>query len=70
MYQKNYKSATTPEVKSKVEKQILSEIEQGNYVIRSKKPTIVSALGAILKPDGGIRLIHDASMPRGHAMND
>ena len=34
------------------------------------KPTIVSALGAIPKPDGSIRLIHDGSMPQGQAMND
>lgn len=54
----------------KVEKQILSEIAEGNYIVRTVKPTIVSALGAIPKPDGGIRLIHDGSMPHGHALND
>ena len=68
--QNNYKSATCPEAKPMVEKQILTEIEEGNYVKVDKKPTIVSALGAIPKPDGGIRLIHDGSMPEGHALND
>lgn len=68
--QSNYKSATSPDVRSQVEKQICSEIAEGNYVRQHKKTTIVSALGAIPKPDGGIRLIHDGSMPHGHAMND
>lgn len=39
-------------------------------MVSKQKPTIVSALGAIPKPDGGIRLIHDGSMPPGIAMND
>ena len=30
----------------------------------------MSALGAIKKSGGGIRLIHDASWPLGHALND
>lgn len=53
-----------------VEKQILTEISEGNYVKVIHKPSIVSALGAIPKDDGGIRLIHDGSMPDGHAMNN
>ena len=34
------------------------------------KPVIVSALGAIPKRNGGIRLIHDCSRPAGAAVND
>ena len=39
-------------------------------MVTNQKPTIVSALGAIPKPNGGIRLIHDASRPTGRALND
>lgn len=66
----NYKSATSAEVRQKVENQIISEIQEGHYIVQNHKPTIVSALGAIPKSDGGIRIIHDGSMPHGHAMND
>jgi len=64
----NYQSAL--EAKDIVEQQILHEINEGHYLEVHQKPTIVSALGAIPKPDGGIRLIHDASKPAGHSIND
>ena len=51
-------------------KQVLSEIECGNYIVCEDKPAIVSPLSAIAKPDGGIRLIHDGSQPEGTSMND
>lgn len=66
----NYWSATNPDNRSTVEKQILTELEEGRYVRVSAKPTIVSGLGAIPKPSGGIRLIHDGSRPTGSALND
>lgn len=67
----NYKSTTNPVNKSKVEETIRNEIMQGNYVISATKPRIVSALGAIPKPDSSeIRLIHDCSRPHGQAVND
>lgn len=54
-----------------VEETILSEIAEGNYVITDAKPTIISALGAIPKPDSSeVRLIHDCSRPTGQALND
>ena len=60
----NYKSATHPSVRDKVEAVIKEEMELGGYVVVQNKPTIVSALGAIPKPDSSnIRLIHDCSMP-------
>jgi hypothetical protein len=67
----NYKSATDRSVRGKVEAQIISEIEEGRYVVTSSKPTIVSALGAIPKAGTDeIRLIHDCSQPSGLAVND
>ena len=39
-------------------------------MITNKKSVIVSALGAIKKSGGGIHLIHDASRPLGHDLND
>lgn len=68
--QANYTSATSVDNRCKVEAQIKSEIREGHYIVENKRRPIVSALGAIPKPDGGIRLIHDGSMPPGHAMND
>ena len=66
---RNYKSATNPTVRATVEQTIPDEIRQGNYVISTTKPTVVSALGAIPKPNS-TRLIHDCSRPHGHAVND
>ena len=55
----NYLSSTKFDVRDKVEETILNEIRQGNYVIIQDKPAIVSALGAIPKPDStDVRLIH------------
>lgn len=67
----NYKSATNPVSRPKVEQTIRDEIAQGNYVLSAVKPRIVSALGAIPKPNSPeIRLIHDCSRPHGQAVND
>jgi hypothetical protein len=67
----NYNSATCPENRNLVEKQILTEIEEGRYIVTQDKPIIVSALGAIRKPDSnGVRIIHDASQPTGKGLND
>lgn len=64
----NYSSALTSH--EAVEGQILEEIKEGRYLVVKDKPTIISALGAIPKSDGGIRLIHDASRPAGSSLND
>ena len=45
-------------------------ITKGHYIIADRPPTIVSALAAIPKDDGTVRLIHDGSRPVGKAMND
>ena len=66
----NYKSATVAH-KEKVEETIRKEIAKGNYQLVHDKPTIVSAIGAVPKPDSDdVRLIHDCSMPQGQGVND
>lgn len=58
----NYRSATVIN-RQKVEAQLRTEIDEGHYIITPKKPAIVSALGAIPKPNSSdIRLIHDCSL--------
>ena len=67
--QHNYRSATAEPYRTKVEKQILHELNSGNYEIVSSKPPLVSALGAIPKPNTDkIRLIHDCSQPANKAV--
>ena len=64
----NYSS--TFENREAIEKQIMTETEEGRYVIVKSSPKIVSALGAIPKDDGSVRLIHDCSRPEGNGLND
>ena len=67
----NYRSATNPAVRIKAEETLLEELGIGNYVVTDHKPVIVSALGAVPKPDSEeVRLIHDCSQPAGKAFND
>jgi len=66
---RNHKSATNPEVRPHIEKLIRGEIDSGHYVVCEIKPTIVSALGAVPKSDGGYRLIHDCSLPEQGSVN-
>ena len=67
----NYKSAPAPDVRPLIEQQIRSEISEGHYRIVTSKPPIVSALGAIPKPNSAkYRLIHDCSRPLDNAVND
>lgn len=66
----NHASCYIKAKKELVHKQVLHEIESGNYIVTPHKPKIVSPLGAVDKPDGGIRLIHDCSMPAGGSVND
>ena len=66
----NCKSSTDPHVRDKVEAQILKEMIVNNYAIVQDKPTIVSAISAVPKPDSDdIRIIHDCSMPKGKGFN-
>lgn len=54
----------------KASKQVLKEVELGNYVICDEPPIILSPMAAIPKPDGDVRLIHDCSRPAGQSVND
>ena len=54
----------------KATKQILKEIENGNYVICDTPPEIISPMAAIPKPDGDVRLIQDCSWSSGRSVND
>ena len=63
--------ASTIEHCDKVEKRIIEEIEDGNYVkVDPSTVKIVSPLAAIEKPDGDVRIIHDLSYPKGYSLND
>ena len=50
--------------------QIKVEILHGNYVEVKTVPLVISPLGVIEKPGGGIRIIHDCSRPPGVSVND
>lgn len=63
----NYKS--TEIYQQEVEQQIQHELVNGNYIVCNSPPRIISALGAIPKGNGKIRLIHDASRPVGNCLN-
>ncbi|MCP4931294.1 MAG: hypothetical protein GY912_04885 [Candidatus Marinimicrobia bacterium] len=65
---KNYFSAF--KYRHPVQNQILEEIENGRYLLVNTPPNIVSALGAIPKKNGDVRLIHDCSHPVGNAVNE
>ena len=54
----NYKSATCATNRPLVEKQLKSELRTGHYKICRQKPQIISAIGAIPKPDSSdIRIV-------------
>ena len=63
---------STKTYKPQVEKELISQLQEGYYVCSSIKPSIVSPMGAIPKDSDAsrIRLIHDGSRPAGSAMND
>ena len=64
----NHKSAM--DHKEEVESELLSQIQSGYYVVASEPPRIISAIGAVPKDSGDVRIIHDGSRPLGEAMND
>ena len=65
----NGRSVTTEAVYPLVTQQILDELANDHYIQYDTPPKIVSALSAIPKPDGNIRLIHDMSHPDGLSVN-
>ena len=65
------RAATSSSTKARVGQIIREEIMQGNYVITSSKPTVVSASGAIPMPNSTeIRIIYDCSRLHRQAVND
>ena len=64
----NYKSATGDDVRDKVDQAIREEINRGNYTTTTEKPTIVSALGAIPKPDSDKTVLSTTAADRNIAM--
>lgn len=64
-------ASTRGELRQAVEKQIISELENGHYRRVQERPAIVSPLGAIPKSQPGkVRLIHDGSRPAVGSLND
>lgn len=66
----NHKSATHVDNRQLVEQAIKSEIINGRYIVAPVHPRIISPLGAIVKDNGKVRVIHDCSRPVGHCVND
>ena len=60
---------STHKYAAKVERELIHQISLGYYVKASTAPQVISPLGAILKDDGDITIIHDACRPMGMAMN-
>ena len=51
--------------------QLYKQILEGNYAKSNVKPKIISPIGAIKKDDSNdVRIIYDASVPVGYAMNN
>lgn len=59
----------TPNIHPVISEAISEELQSGGYIKCSDSPKIISALSAVPKPDGGIRLIHDLSRPEGLSVN-
>lgn len=67
---KNHKLAIVLQNKPVVEREIKAQNKQGNYIITSKKPAIISPIRAISEANRPVLIIHDGSLPKGLAMND
>ena len=66
----NYSSVYTTENKAKLDNIIGKELSEGYLKIVNSKPTCIHSMGAVPKPDGGIRPITDCSMPRDISVNN
>lgn len=65
----NYNSILSPENKGKMDDIVNSELANGYLSVAKSKPLCVHTLGAVSKPDGGIRPITDCSRPVGVSVN-
>ena len=66
----NYNSVYSPENKAKLDNIIGKELSEGYLKIVPEKPTCIHSMGAVPKPDGGIRPITDCSLPRDISVNN
>lgn len=66
----NYLSILSDENKSKMDKIVKNEISNGMLEVVACKPKCIHSLGAVGKPDGGLRPITDCSLPVGKCIND
>ena len=66
----NYNSVYSPENKAKLDNIIGKELSEGYLKIVHEKPTCIHSMGAVTKPDGGIRPITDCSMPSDISVNN
>lgn len=66
----NYLSILEGENKLKMDKIVENEIANGMLEVVENKPKCAHSLGAVGKPDGGIRPITDCSLPVGKCIND
>ena len=66
----DYKSVYDPANKAKLDSIIGKELAEGYLKIIQEKPTCIHSIGAVPKPDGGIRPITDCSMPRDISVNN
>ena len=65
----NYNSVYDPE-KAKLDGIVGKDLAEGYLKVVSNKPTCIHSMGAVPKPDGGIRPITDCSMPRSISVNN
>ena len=65
----NHPSAHRGQHRRLVEQQIKIEIDEGRYVKVNHKPDICSPLASIVKDDGSMRVIHDASRQHSQGLN-
>lgn len=54
----------------KATSQVLKEMQTGHYEVVSDPPIIVSPIGVLQKPEGGVRPVHDCSLPEGQSVDD
>lgn len=67
VYVPNHKSAL--QNRARMDIIIMNEIREGRYIITEVKPLVISAMGAVPKSDGGLRPIHDCSLPSDAGVN-
>ena len=65
----HYNSVYDPIYKSKLDSIIGKELAEGYLRIVKKKTNCIHSMGAVPKPDGGIRPIADCSMPTDISVN-